>query len=71
MRALGIILVVLGILGFVYQGFSYTKREKVVDIGSIEASVDKKERVFIPPVASAIAIGAGALILLAGRRSTA
>lgn len=71
MRVLGIVLIVLGILGFVYQGFTYTKRDKVIDIGSIEASVDKKERVFVPPIASAIAIGAGALILLTGRRSTA
>ena len=71
MRSLGIILIVLGILGFVYQGFTYTKRDKVIDIGSIEASVDKKEHVFVPPIASAIAIGAGALILLTGRRSTA
>jgi hypothetical protein len=70
MRLLGIILIVLGILGFIYQGFTYTKREEVIDIGSIEASVDKKERVSIPPIASAIAIGAGALILLSRRRRT-
>jgi len=69
MRSLGIILIVLGILGFVYQGFSYTKREKVIDIGEIEASVDKKERVFVPPIASAIAIGAGLLIVLSSRRT--
>jgi hypothetical protein len=69
MRALGIILIVLGILGFVYQGFSYTKREKVIDIGEIEASVDKKERVYVPPIASAIAIGAGVLIVLSSRRT--
>jgi hypothetical protein len=69
MRMLGIILIVLGILGFVYQGFSYTKREKVIDIGEIEASVDKKERVFVPPIASAIAIGAGVLIVLSSRRT--
>ena len=71
MRVLGIVLVVLGILGFIYQGFSYTKREKVIDIGEIEASVDKKERVFVPPIASAIAIGAGLLIVMTSRRTTA
>ena len=36
----GIVLIVLGIIGFVYQGFSYTTRKDVADIGPIHATKD-------------------------------
>jgi uncharacterized membrane protein len=39
---LGILLVVLGILALAYQGFSYTRQEKVLDIGPIHATADKR-----------------------------
>ena len=48
MKALGVILIVLGLIGLVWGGFAYTTREKVVDIGPIHASRDKTQR----PVAS-------------------
>lgn len=69
MKPLGILLIVLGALSFVYGGISYTSREKVVDLGPIEASVDKKERLPIPPIIGGIALVAGAFILMSNRKS--
>ena len=46
---LGILLAVLGILALVYQGFSYTRREKVLDMGPIHATRDDTEHVPLPP----------------------
>src|SRR5687767_10711722 len=48
MRAIGLLLVVLGILAMVYGGFWYTKEEKAAEIGPIEVRVEKKERVNVP-----------------------
>ncbi len=69
MKPLGILLIVLGALSFVYGGISYTRREKVVDLGPIEASVDKKERLPLPPIIGGVALVAGAFILMSNRKS--
>ena len=71
MKALGIVLVVLGLVALIYGGFTYTKREKVVDVGPIEASVDKKERVPLSPVVGGLALAAGVILLVTSRRRTA
>lgn len=55
----GLVLIVLGILGFALGGFSFTHKEKVVDLGPIEATADKKEKVAIPPLVGIVAIVAG------------
>lgn len=69
MKPLGILLILLGALSFVYGGISYTRREKVIDLGPIEASVDKKERLPLPPIIGGIALVAGAFILMSNRKS--
>lgn len=70
MRALGILLIVLGVVSFIYGGITYTKREKVIDIGPIEASVDKKERIPLTPIVGGVALVAG-LFLVMSKRSVA
>jgi len=69
MRAMGILLIVLGVLSFVYGGVTYTRREKVIDVGPIEASVDKKERLPLPPIIGGIALVAGAFLLMSNRKT--
>ena len=46
----GIVLIVLAVIAFSYQGITYTKREKVFDIGPIEATAEKKETIPLPPI---------------------
>ncbi len=65
---LGIILAVLGALALVYQGFSYTRQKKVVDIGPIHATADTREHVPLPPIVGGLALAAGALLLVMGAR---
>lgn len=50
-KIVGIILVLLGLAGLAWGGFTYTTREKVVDIGPIHASVEKTHNVPLPPLA--------------------
>lgn len=65
----GIILIVLAVLAFSYQGITYTKREKVLDIGPIQATAEKRESIPIPPLlAGAALIGGIALILVGNKR---
>jgi hypothetical protein len=66
-KIIGIILIVLGIVGVAMGGFQYTTRETVVDIGPIHATRDKTHDFPVPPVLGAIAIIAGAGLLIAGR----
>jgi uncharacterized membrane protein len=68
---LGILLVVLGILALAYQGFSYTRQEKVLDIGPIHATADKREHVPLPPIVGGLALVSGALLLFFGAKQEA
>jgi drug/metabolite transporter (DMT)-like permease len=68
-KMLGIILVVVGLVGLAWGGFSFTTREKVADIGPIHASRDKTHSVPLPPIAGALALVGGVALLVAGKNS--
>jgi uncharacterized membrane protein YidH (DUF202 family) len=68
MKALGIILIVLGVLALAYGGFTYTHEKKVVDLGPIQASKKETNTVPIPPILGAVAIIGGGVLLFAGKR---
>ena len=63
-----IVLIVAGLLGLVYQQFSFTKETHSAKIGPLELSVKEKETVNVPLWLSLGAIGAGVVILVAGGR---
>jgi hypothetical protein len=52
-RTIGVVLLAVGILMLVYSGFTYTKKEKVIDAGPIQVSADKQHTVNWPPYAGA------------------
>ena len=64
----GIVLIVLGVAALAYQGFTYTSRETVVDIGPIKATADRQKTVPIPPIAGVVAVVAGVALVVAGKR---
>jgi len=68
---LGITLAVLGILALVYQGFSYTRRENIIDVGPIHATRDDTERVPLPPIVGGLALLSGAALLVIGAKQKA
>jgi hypothetical protein len=68
MKVLGIVLVVLGLLGLLYGGFSYTKDSHDIKLGPIELSVKEKQSVNVPVWAGVGAIIAGAALLAFGGR---
>lgn len=64
MKALGIVLIVIGIIGVIYGGISWTTRDTVVDAGPIEITKDKTESIPLPPIAGAVCLVAGTLLLM-------
>jgi hypothetical protein len=67
-KTLGIVLIALGLFGLAWGGFTYTTREKIVDVGPIHATRDKTHEVPLPPIAGAVALIAGIVILVAGKK---
>lgn len=66
---IALILVIIGVLALVYQGFTYTTQKKVLDVGPIQATKEEHHTVPLPPVLGAIALLGGILVLVTGRRN--
>ena len=67
-KTLGIILIGLGVFGLAWGGFTYTTREKVLDLGPIHATRDETHHVPLPPIAGAGALIGGIVLLVAGKK---
>ena len=66
MKMIALVLIVLGILGLVYGGITYTSESHSAKIGSMEISIKEKKTVNVPLWAGAAAVIVGAGLLLAG-----
>lgn len=69
-RNLGIVLIVVGAAMLIWTGFSYTKKEKVIDAGPLQVSVDKKEKVNWPPYLGGILLIGGIVIVATGKKTS-
>lgn len=69
LAAIGILLIILGILGLVHPSFSYHQTEEVAKLGSLRATVNEEKTVEVPAVVSVVGLVAGiALLVLNVRR---
>jgi hypothetical protein len=68
MKPLGLILIVLGVLALMYQGFTYTTHKKVLDVGPIQATKEEHHSVPLPPILGALALIGGVVILVSDRK---
>ncbi|MBI5101695.1 MAG: DUF3185 domain-containing protein [Nitrospirae bacterium] len=65
---IGIILIVIGVIAFAYQGITYTTREKVIDLGPLQVSADKTKTFPLPPIVGGISLVGGIVLLVMGNR---
>ncbi len=65
----GIFLIIMGIAILAYRGISYTKQEKIAQIGSVQVTADTQKTVYFSPISGGLALVAGVALLLIGRRS--
>jgi hypothetical protein len=68
---LGILLIIGGLVALLMGGVSYTRSDKVLDVGPVEATVERKERIPLPPIAGGLALAAGVALLLLGNKTKA
>jgi uncharacterized membrane protein len=64
---LGIALIILGVVAFAYQDITYTTREKVIDVGPLQATVDNKETIPLSPLVGGLALVGGIALLIVGK----
>ena len=67
-RIAGVVLIVLGLVGVLWGGFSWTREKTVVDLGPIQARAQERRTIPIPPLAGGIAIVAGVVLLVVPSR---
>ncbi len=66
MKIVGIILIIIGVLMLVTPSISFTKKEEVVDIGSLEINKREKKTITWPYYTGGLVIVAGVVLLFAG-----
>ncbi|MEI9815397.1 MAG: DUF3185 domain-containing protein [Acidobacteriota bacterium] len=69
-RTIAVLLIAVGLVGLIWGGISYTTREKVIDLGPIEASREKTHSLPLPPIAGAIALIGGIVLLMGPGRTS-
>ena len=70
MRILGIALIVLGIVAMIYHGFTYKTQEKILDIGPVQATAEKKKTIPIPPIVGGVLFIGGVVLMAAGSKKS-
>lgn len=70
MKILAIVLIVLGVISLAYGGITYTTREKVLDVGPIEATAERRKTLPLPPILGGVALAAGIGLLFVGSKKS-
>jgi len=64
----GILLIVLGVVAFAYEGITYTKTERVIDLGPLKVDAKREKTIPLPPLLGALSLVGGVALLIASRR---
>ena len=68
MRIIGIVLIVIGVISLAIGGITYTKREKVIDLGPIQATAERQKTIPLPPLLGGLALAGGVALLIASAK---
>jgi hypothetical protein len=68
-NVIAVALIVLGLVGVLYGGFTYTREKKVVDLGSVEVTRQEHERLPISPIVGGLILISGVWLLVSNRHA--
>jgi uncharacterized membrane protein YidH (DUF202 family) len=68
-KLIGVLLIVFGIVALAVGGFTYTKREKVLEIGPLQATTEKHETVPLSPIVGIAAVVGGVVLVVSGSKT--
>ena len=68
MKILAIFLIALGLVGLIYGGVNWTRRENVAKLGPIEITSEHQKSLPVPPLVGGVCLVAGVLLLMKGGR---
>lgn len=63
---IGIVLILLGIVALSYNQITYTTKEKIVEIGPLQATAEKEKSIPLPPMLGGLALVAGVGLIALG-----
>ena len=63
---IGIVLIALGVVALAYQGITYTSREKIIDIGPIQATQETEKTIQFSPILGGVALAGGIVLVIIG-----
>ncbi|OLC28933.1 MAG: DUF3185 domain-containing protein [Verrucomicrobia bacterium] len=64
----GIILIIIGIIGFAYGSLGWTTEKKDAQLGPLEITHKESHGIDFPPIASGICLAGGIILLIVGSR---
>jgi len=68
-KLIGVLLIVFGIVALALGGITYTKREKVLDIGPITATTERDKTIPLSPIVGIASLAGGIALLVVGSRT--
>lgn len=66
---IAILLIIIGAVMLAYQGFTYTTREKAIDLGPLQVTAEKQHFVYLPPVIGGVLLVGGILMLISSKKN--
>ena len=66
----GIILIIFGVVALTYHGITYTTREKVLQIGPVEATKKTEKTIPLPPILGGVALSGGIVLIIIGAKKS-
>jgi hypothetical protein len=67
-QVIAILMIVLGLVSLLLGGISWTREEKVLDLGPLQASTRERETIPLPPILGGLLLAGGVVLLMTGKR---
>lgn len=65
---IAIVLIAIGVISLVYEGITYTMREKILEVGPLRATAEKEKTIPLPPILGGLALAGGVVLLVVAAR---